>query len=44
MATDWARVDLPAMTEERVNTLGPANDAVNNSARHETAFTVSIEP
>ena len=43
MATHGRGLICLPMTEERVNTLGLPMMAVNNSARHETAFTVSIE-
>ena len=43
MATHGRGLICLPMTEERVGKLGLPMMAVNNSARHETAFTVSIE-
>jgi len=43
MATHGRGLICLPMTEERVDTLGLPMMAVNNSSRHETAFTVSIE-
>ena len=43
MATHGRGLICLPMTQERVSSLGLPMMAVNNSARHETAFTVSIE-
>ncbi len=43
MATHGRGLICLPMTEERIATLGLPMMAVNNSSRHETAFTVSIE-
>ena len=43
MATHGRGLICLPMTEERIDTLGLPMMAVNNSSRHETAFTVSIE-
>ncbi|MEM9575928.1 MAG: 3,4-dihydroxy-2-butanone-4-phosphate synthase [Pseudomonadota bacterium] len=43
MATHGRGLICMPMTEDRVETLGLPMMAVNNSSRHETAFTVSIE-
>ncbi len=43
MATHGRGLICLPLTEERITTLGLPMMAVNNSSRHETAFTVSIE-